>query len=540
MHWDIPTTDGGTVRQKKTKEAIDAEIAERKSIREKKIQRGVMIRQKSARRRVLELRRCVRFIKPYVDKRKVRASLGVPLNKSRKQDKADSAAMSADESSSQDEETVEDDEDAALADMQGSDDNDEDDDAISSIEAVKEHADIKHLLSMPQVRMGTLSGLSLESQVFRLVALSGSKGTVAKAVQFILRLPRYKILIRVFERLLKSSIVLENGSLPGTYAGDSSANGSTQIPKTEMLITCVDEFLGREHRKRYFANPAAVSLMSPLLVDLGTEETGAVPKPLTASSSASTADKGKHKGNDKGREVDVEAAPGGQVTMPPGNMESQEADGEQPAAPEHSGLNVPMAEILKIAETQSKTVNAVIRQECLMLILKEKGIINVNSTEIERCQNRARIYMREREAAGDVTAAVATAMIDHKMDKRTFLRIIHVLASEKRLHHRAVVTDTSRNRNVPQLSHLAISEDIDPNGDRVDAFIEVLKEDMLISNSGTKLRLPPLVENVAPVPRTMGSKERDRRYIDSIMGMAKFRGTVAIGRRKRYRRLAAE
>ncbi|ORX71543.1 hypothetical protein DL89DRAFT_266545 [Linderina pennispora] len=509
----IPTTDGG-------KEDIDAEMKERARIKAAKAKRMTLIRQKKARRMGLELRRCVRFIKP----------VGVPLKRRREHDRAGSTAVPADGHTSQDEDENDDedeDEDAALA-----NDDDDDDDEMAGIEAVKEHADIKHLLSMPQVRMGMLSGMSLESQVFRL-------GTVAKAVQFILREHNYKTLVRVFDRLVKSPIVLGDGSLPGTYAVAGSANAPTQIPKTEMLITSVDEFLGREHRKRYFANPAATSLISQLLVDLGTEDNGARPQSLV-SASATTSTAGKDMAKGKDREADVEVMPEEQIEAPTTNADSQVSASKDPVAPAHSGLHLSMPDLVRIAETESKSVNAILRQECLMVMLRDKGIVCCTKSTIKACQNRASLYVREREAAGEITSSVAASMVNYKMDKRTFLRTITTLASEQRVHHRAVAANPNKSRNLPMLSHLAIAWEIDPNGERVDAFIEALKDSMIINSAGLKLRLPPLVENSALVQRTTGSKERDRRYIDAKLGVARFRSTVATTRRKRFKRLAAE
>ncbi|KAJ1956970.1 hypothetical protein EC988_001068 [Linderina pennispora] len=175
-----------------------------------------------------------------------------------------------------------------------------------------------------------------------------------------------------------------------------------------------------------------------------------------------------------------------------------------------------------------------------MVMLRDKGIVCCTKSTIKACQNRASLYVREREAAGEITSSVAASMVNYKMDKRTFLRTITTLASEQRVHHRAVAANPNKSRNLPMLSHLAIAWEIDPNGERVDAFIEALKDSMIINSAGLKLRLPPLVENSALVQRTTGSKERDRRYIDAKLGVARFRSTVATTRRKRFKRLAAE
>ncbi|KAJ1739387.1 hypothetical protein LPJ58_007089, partial [Coemansia sp. RSA 1591] len=98
-------------------------------------------------------RRCARFIKPYANKRKVRSSVGIPLQA---KDRA-----------------------AAMHDASGSDDDanmsSSDDEAVD-IDAIKEKDDISNMLAKPQVLLGKLALLPIDVQIVRMIALSGTYG----------------------------------------------------------------------------------------------------------------------------------------------------------------------------------------------------------------------------------------------------------------------------------------------------------------------------------------------------------------------------
>ncbi|KAJ2815577.1 hypothetical protein GGI24_006002, partial [Coemansia furcata] len=182
-------------------------------------------------------RRCVRFIKPYVDKGSVRTRLGVPLEQSA-EDLGDVPMIDLD-----------------AADNEGRDDSSSEDEELD-VETLKEKDDILYVMNNHSVQVGALATLAPEAQVFRLIALSGSHGIVSRAIQFLLGWNALKPLYRCLTHLEQTPVFLPDGSWPGVYTSEECKRENREH-MDERLIFSVEEFMGREHRKRFFVNPLA-------------------------------------------------------------------------------------------------------------------------------------------------------------------------------------------------------------------------------------------------------------------------------------------
>ncbi|KAJ1815073.1 hypothetical protein LPJ56_004671, partial [Coemansia sp. RSA 2599] len=221
-------------------------------------------RQRDCLRDGYSFRRCLRFVKPYVQKRKVRDRVGIPMQNPSAADgaraKGDASnGISVDVEGDDVEAEAEDDVEAEVENEAIYDDDSDDNADLVDVEALKEKDDVRHLLSRDEVRIGLSSVMPLETQMFRLIALSGRNGTVAKALQFILRENSNKLITRVLMRLEKTPYVDARNMLPGVLMDPIE-----DADKKEYIISAVEEFVGREHRKRYFANPRAQAAIAAL------------------------------------------------------------------------------------------------------------------------------------------------------------------------------------------------------------------------------------------------------------------------------------
>ncbi|KAI8325392.1 hypothetical protein GQ54DRAFT_337323 [Martensiomyces pterosporus] len=542
----------------------------------KRDKNGKRIRSNAAKRHLnlLEghsIRRCIRFIKPYRDKRGNNASLGVPMGSSK--DNSDVLAASLQSSKPQQErasiggqgtgqgaEFAADDVDIEEEEGEEEDD-DSSDDEIPNVEAIKEKADIMYMLSKPQVRIGVIRGLSLEVQMFRLISLAGTHGIVAKALQFLLQEPNFKIVARYLVRLERSPVVLAGDILPGVYYPPGGAGNSPQISETEMLVTAVEEFMGREHRKRYFVNPCASNIASLIAIDsiVPSSDLGAPPQRTTSSSvpaSRPAAEVGQENGGaqtkttahepaaeqpakpaskatasaDAGAQAESSTAAGGQTPM-------NTAAPSGPASQPDSWSNI--EDVLGEASRRGLSLNALLREDVILKMLEDETIIGCTVENVIRCEKLIKEYLAEKRAAGAIPASVVESAMKHTLDKRTFLRTVNSLANQDRLWARRVVgMPVSSARNVPSSITVAIARSADPDGPMVDSFISLLRDRRAI-HSRTALRWPRLIKDVIPVTRTDGAEDRDREYKNAIRETLEARALSVTRTVDRMNRLSA-
>ncbi|KAJ2408289.1 hypothetical protein GGF41_006693, partial [Coemansia sp. RSA 2531] len=199
-------------------------------------------------------RRCVRFIKPYVEKGSVRTRLGVPLGQSTR---AASSIQGDDDGGA----VMADPDDADIEGCEDSSSNDDDDEL--DVETLKDKDDILYVMTNHSVQVGTLAFLPPEAQVFRLIALSGSHGIVSRAIQFLLRWVSLKHLSRCLNHLEQTPVFLPDGSWPGVLTSEECKRENLKH-MDERLIVSIEEFMGREHRKRFFVNPLSKMAIASL------------------------------------------------------------------------------------------------------------------------------------------------------------------------------------------------------------------------------------------------------------------------------------
>ncbi|KAJ2394687.1 hypothetical protein GGI05_001922, partial [Coemansia sp. RSA 2603] len=317
-------------------------------------------------------RRCLRLVKAYNKKLAPRQRVGIRQSDASENDSG---------SSSSDENTSGDESDTAAADAPPKG---------------KEREEIAYLQSVGGGRVGSGCAVALEAQVFRLIALSGSHGTVARAIQWMVGGVTVKTLSRMLTRLEKSP-VLEDGRLAGVMMEKESGDAG-------MLISSVDEFVGRERRKRYYANARA-------RVAIATLEAAGVE---AAAAAATTA------GAETEADVETTTAPAAETVAAPTETVAEETTQDTPS--------IDMAALVADAAARHVSVNQAVREHVLAAILANERVISCGQTWVGRVDNAVRQFFERHQTAAGVTQAHVAAAQKHELDRRTLLRTLSNMA----------------------------------------------------------------------------------------------------------------
>ncbi|KAJ2745117.1 hypothetical protein GGI20_002415 [Coemansia sp. BCRC 34301] len=504
-------------------------------------------------------RRCLRSIKPYVAKTKTRTRFGVPL------------VQSAEERPARAADAVQDDDgggglsDAAMAESDVADNEDgvdssSDDDELD-VEALKEKDDLRYMLSKHSVQVGSLAMLPPEAQVLRLIALSGSHGIVARAIQHLLKWTSNKPISRCLNRLEQTPVFLSDGSWPGVYTPEELKQENIKH-LGEMLVEAVEEFMGREHRKRYFVNTratmATASLTAYVDVVAAQQPTLRLESALATLSSVATAavaapDIGSSQSVHRvSPQPDSAAVPleteqlktqlATPEPMSTPAAESTPTAEEEAEAAESALVLADMAEYTNFddiyAEAKNRKVplNNVIREHVILGMLRQEAVFTCSLEYVMRCDRTVKKYVKANMDSPAMTPTLAKTILGHVMDKRTFHRSIMSLSDQQRIWYQTLdslpdIPGPNANARV----HLAIARDTDPNGPIISAYISQLRDIRRYNKQSTATKTRRITEPI-PVKRTEGAEERDRDFLVRKMDTEESRaqGTKNYSLRTRY------
>ncbi|KAJ2778364.1 hypothetical protein H4R18_004640 [Coemansia javaensis] len=453
-------------------------------------------------------RRCVRFIKPYVEDRKLRTSQGIPLRTKeamlniRTQADADGSGAEG--------------ENDDLDDAPRSSDDDEDSDGD---EGGNERGsgtgkdDIKYMLSKPQVQAGMLVALPVEMQILRIVALSGRQGIITMSIQYLLGI-EYIRTSRALARLETTPVFAADGSIPGLVTSEEDKARNRQH-LNEMLLIVVDEIVGREHRKRYFANPLARPITDRLTIDYTSGGDadgggGAVPAPAPAPAPVSgmrDAGGDVSSSSDSGDETGaVHREPAAQILFD--SMGAQYGDMA-------SGCG-DIEELLEEAKARKVRFGTVIRERVVLQMLARESIFSVSRRTALVCGETCRVYLERHKDSAVLTAAIVGSAQSHALDKRTLLRTVEGLADQGRIWYQTVpLAPGEKQSRGPKCRRIAIVRSADPTGPLIKAFIDQQRDTQTFGfQPGTMA--PRSIAEPIEIPRTEGAAERDREFNERV------------------------
>ncbi|KAJ2888687.1 hypothetical protein FB639_000463, partial [Coemansia asiatica] len=558
-------------------------------------------------------RRCLRFIKPYVPKRKERGRLGIPMQE---QSAANQNHSRADNDEACHNTTVIDADLDAEDDIDGDGDVDVDDDIDGDgdvdvdveddaiydedsdanvdsvdVEAIKEKEDVRYLLSKDEVHIGLSNIMPLETQIFRLIALSGRSGTVTKALQFILRENSHKLIARVLARLEKTPFVDAQSMLPGVLM-DPIVNADK-----EYLITSVEEFVGREHRRRYFANPRAQAAIAALtskhdvapdssvgaiedtvaIVDRAVAQIQAQTQEIAGNALApmfidhSRRNTKENSGLDATSEtrMDIDSiaenkddisnklssestahinvnandsanGSGNHHSHNHGNRNSEDTN-EDANANAQTDMQISsygqISDIVREAHERKMAINGVIRERVILDILERDKMFACDISMLSRLEKEVREFVLTNRNASEVTQSMVDSALKYTMDKRTLLRTVKAMAAQEKVWlHVLTSLPPTKALNKSRVESIVIARDVDPHGPLVDAFIAELCDRRYLRPM-TSMIMPRKVSDEISVTRTEGAAQRDARYMVYAQNLLVARVVNNIGGHERWRRI---
>ncbi|KAJ2158150.1 hypothetical protein GGF46_003988 [Coemansia sp. RSA 552] len=482
------------------------------------------------------VRRCVHFLKPYVEGRRIKGSMGVPLStKQAESEMLDSIAG------------PEEDDDAEEPVSSSDDDFDMDMD--------KEKEDVKELLSMSQFSIGMVSSLPMDMQVFRVIAFSGTRGIVTKALQIALNLPAYKTISRSLTWLERAPVFLPDGSFPGivTSAEERVAN---RRRKNEKLVLRVNENVGREHRIRYYANPVAQPLIDSLTADRTRGDAaaiieGAISRAIAATSMASVDE--ERRDDDVMEVVPDEVVPDEVVPdeVVPDEDQPDEVvpDEDQPDDGQlYSGWSISrckdaaarcgnIEDMIEEAKTRRANVVQVIREHVVTQILEQESIIGLTIATARQCEQIYKAFLELSRNASLSTRTMIESAQRHALDKRTLVRTINSLSDQGLLWCQTVSPPVSSGKHCSGTAKgriIAISRSVAPDDPTIKVFVDHMN-DQRATTSYNGILILGKIEDIQ-VQRTEGAEERDMKMYQKMCGQRKEAGSLRNNRAKRARR----
>ncbi|KAJ2720663.1 hypothetical protein GGI07_004470 [Coemansia sp. Benny D115] len=218
MDLEATDTDGKPESKGKDDDVIDNKRKRALTEKERREKRKVVERRRQGLRDGYNFKRCLQLVKPYKTKTRIHKKLGIP-NQSINND----GMMMMDENGASINEGEDEDEDE--------EDNDKDEDDFTdeeelSIEDLKEREDLRLLFSNDILSAGLGASLGIDMQVFRLIALTGTYGTVARAIQHTLGEPNFKLIARMLTRLEAMHVYDANNMIPGVFFDPAAQNVS--------------------------------------------------------------------------------------------------------------------------------------------------------------------------------------------------------------------------------------------------------------------------------------------------------------------------
>ncbi|KAJ2850339.1 hypothetical protein IWW36_001956 [Coemansia brasiliensis] len=427
--------------------------------------------------------RCVRFIKPYVSSRKVRGSVGIPL-----QSKDRSLEVDSDNESDH------------VSDDAGS----SSDDDIHAMNVEKEKAEISNLMAKPQVLVGSLAAIPIDMQIFRLIALAGGRGLVVKAIQYLMRESDYRAINRSLDRLEATSIFCKDGSFPGIFTTAEQRKRNLAAPN-KMLIEKVPEFSGREHRKRYFVNPLAQPLVDALTAEFTTGDEGTHMLPQEVAEV--NVSQGPANNGEQGSEIANIDTNTGNTEAP---SEAAEAAAIDPADEEIVSKCANVEELFVEAKARKLNLAAVVRERIVLQLLEKEGVMSCAQDTAGRCDALVLAYYERQRGSSISVDELEMHARRHLLDKRTLVRTVENLERQGKLKMQKVVTEPELNyQGARRTYELAIAKDIDANGPLVSAFVTQLRDRRAFS-AHTYPTLPRHVQEVIEVQRPEGSRALPR------------------------------
>ncbi|KAJ1916846.1 hypothetical protein H4219_003542 [Mycoemilia scoparia] len=123
--------------------------------------------------------------------------------------------------------------------LEEDEEDDDDDDIDDEVPKPESKEDIRHIMSIPNTQKGQIPTLTLQTQIFRLLALAGNTGVTGKVIQFLVSERRYKMVSRMIGSLVQCKD--EDG----------------------QIITTMTETVGRERRLRYFLREDCFNWLTP-------------------------------------------------------------------------------------------------------------------------------------------------------------------------------------------------------------------------------------------------------------------------------------
>ncbi|KAJ2613950.1 hypothetical protein H4S08_001949 [Coemansia sp. RSA 1365] len=454
-------------------------------------------------------RRCVRFIKPYVSSNRVRASIGIPK---RAKQKEHISAFQEDLTSETNQlnPSADEDEDGDIMDSS--------DDDIVDVDAVKEKDDIKHMLSRPQVQIGVLASMPLEMQVFRLIALAGTHGTVAKAIWFILKDVGYRIIDRAVNHLETTPVFTQDGGVPGIIISEEEkAQNLTRL--NEMLVVRIDEFVGREHRRRFFANPLAQPLISRLIVDY-TQDVGVdssivdIPDKDADAELVGNPDDGTESVAGFERVEDAADSVGGDAANQQNELHSASSITEldERFLDECGDIEDVIAE----AKERKVSFNWVIRERVILRFLEhEHYFVCTKHTAIRFGDMIGRYFQGQLDSPALTSTMIASAK-KYVMDKRTLIRAVKSLDGDNKLWYRTVdMSTTNISSRESNIARIAIARSLDPSGPLIKSFINQLG-DMRPNPLPMSVTMPRNIQDDIVIQRPEGAEARDKEIVKRL------------------------
>ncbi|KAJ2808979.1 hypothetical protein H4R20_000487 [Coemansia guatemalensis] len=456
-------------------------------------------------------RRCIRFIKPYVDIGKVRASVGIPKHAKQRANIGATQESRAAESNQPNISAEEEEEDI----LESSDDD------VVDIDAARVKEDIKHILSRPQVQIGMLASLPLDMQLFRLIALAGTHGIVLHALCYFLKGIGYRMIDRAVNRLATTPVFTQDGGFPGmVISEEEKAQNLTRLD--EMLVVRVDECIGREHRRRLFANPLAQPLFSRLIVDY-TQDVGVdssivdIPDNSVVAEAAEVAEDPAAAAADTESATNIEQATDAAESIGEGAADQQqELQVANPITDQDELLLNECGDIEDVlveAKERRISINWAIRERVILRLLEHENYFMCSQTTSMRCDDLIKKYFQRHIGSTVLTSAMMASVQRYRMDKRTLLRAVESLSADNKLWYRTVdLSLTNISSRESSIARIAIARSANPDEPLIKSIINQLS-DMRSTNTGVFPTAPRTIQDDIVVQRPEGAEAREKEIV---------------------------
>lgn len=472
------------------------------SVEEKNVLGLLRSRRKSGLKDGYCYRRGVRFIKPYKENRRVRASIGVPLQTT----ESGSIVEIMDDGD---------------GDTDSDNDSDSDDDGGMDIEVLKERDELKYMLSNPLVQMGRLDNLPLLAQLVRLIAIAGSHGLVSRSLQYLTDTHDFKLISRSMNRLEKTPIWAADGCMAGIYSNEQiRAENSDQ--QQEMLIYSAEEFMGREHRKRYFVNPLAADLIPSFTTETAAGQQQLEDSPENASTDMVQVESAvRSLLDDEGSSMDVleqadspNAATSAIETTVVESPVSATLTSPPPGVDERANSYGRIEDIYEEANRRRVPLNNIIRERIILKMLEDEQAFECHPEKIRKLDTAMKEYILSNRGSPVVTPTLVNTITRSNTDKRTIMRIIRSLEASGKLQCQSMnsmirATGNSGSKELLYDTIILIHRSVDPDDPIVNTIVDDRKSSFVV-RSAANIEFAPKKTSQVPIVRTERGQRRDQ------------------------------